>query len=91
MATLKELAAQYRDDAARLRIALEDAKEELRIAEETGGDIRLCKNRISHLKSALKQSRDLCELCDGYYERPRNPAYSRYYSMNVESDKIDYG
>lgn len=90
MSTLKELAAQYRENAARLRIALEDAREELRIAEDTGGDIGLCKDRVSQLISALNQARDLFALCDVYYERPRNPVYSRYYSMNIASDKIDY-
>lgn len=64
MAALRELAEDYRDSAARCRIALEDARAE---KDEV---------KIRQLRAMLKEMRDLRKMCETYYELPRDRKYT---------------
>lgn len=63
MAKLKELSEDYRESAARCRLALEDARAE---KDEV---------KIRQLRAMLQEMRDLRKLCETYYELPRDRKY----------------
>lgn len=64
MASLKELAPEYRQAAAKLSLWLEERGDTLTQAE------RRC------LREALSGIREVQRLLDGYYELPRDPDYA---------------
>ena len=77
MARLADLADGYMDAAVRLRMGLEDGR---RRALE--GEARL-------LRQMLREMRDLRQLAEGYYTRPRDGTYtmSQIYAPRVDSTK----
>ena len=70
MAKLTECAAGYRDAAVRLRLAIADRQQRAR-----QGD-REAQRQVALLRQMLQQMRDLRELAEGYYTRPRSGAYT---------------
>ncbi len=60
MATLKEMAAEYRIAAAKLALQIKEKKTMDTLPEE-----------ISSLKKALRDIREIQRLLDGYYDIPR--------------------
>ena len=99
MARLAELADGYMDaagparvgvggDAAvRLRMGLEEVRAELETAED--GRRRALEGRAKLLRQMLKEMRDLRQLAEGYYTRPRDGTYtmSQIYAPRVDSTK----
>ena len=80
MARLAELADGYMDAAVRLRMGLEEVRAELETAED---------GRAKLLRQMLKEMRDLRQLAEGYYTRPRDGTYtmSQIYAPRVDSTK----
>ncbi|MDU3680764.1 MAG: hypothetical protein E7G07_12150 [Flavonifractor plautii] len=74
MAKLVELADSYMDAAVRLRAGLDEIKAELGTAE--GGRRRALEGEARLLRQMLKEMRDLRQLAEGYYTRPRDGAYT---------------
>lgn len=70
MAGLKEFAQGYRDAAVRLRLAIQDRQQRAR-----QGD-REAQRELVLLRQMLQQMRDLRELTEGYYTRPRSEKYT---------------
>lgn len=70
MAKLSELSGAYRDAAVRLRLAMEDRQQR---AQQ--GD-RGAQRELALLRQMLQQMRDLRELTEGYYTRPRSEGYT---------------
>ena len=70
MCALRELAPEYRDAAARVRVALED--EETRARGLDGEELKASRERIRILRGMLRDMRDLRQLTEGYYDRPRD-------------------
>ena len=70
MARLQELSGQYREAAARLRLGLEAAKQRL---ESQEGTERQVTNREILM---LREMRELRQLAEEYYTRPRNGKYT---------------
>lgn len=62
MATMKELAAEYREASARLA---------MRIAELEAAGVPPRDKRLTALTTMLRQTREIQRLLDGYYEFPR--------------------
>ena len=87
MARLAELADSYMDAAVRLRMGLEEVKAELETAE--GGRQRVLEGRAKLLRQMLKEMRDLRQLVEGYYTKPRDGTYtmSQIYAPRVDSTK----
>ena len=83
MARLAELADGYMDAAVRLRMGLEEVRAELETAED--GRRRALEGRAK----MLKEMRDLRQLAEGYYTRPRDGTYSmsQIYAPRVDSTK----
>ena len=80
MARLAELADGYMDAAVRLRAELETAED---------GRRRALEGRAKLLRQMLKEMRDLRQLAEGYYTRPRDGTYtmSQIYAPRVDSTK----
>ena len=80
MARLAELADGYMDAAVRLRMELETAED---------GRRRALEGRAKLLRQMLKEMRDLRQLAEGYYTRPRDGTYtmSQIYAPRVDSTK----
>ena len=74
MATLKELAVQYRETAVALHLRLRDARRELREAE--GAERAVQARRVRQLEQMLEESRAMRRLCEGYYEEIREGEYT---------------
>ena len=76
MARLAELADGYMDAAVRLRMGLEEVRAAL-------------EGRAKLLRQMLKEMRDLRQLAEGYYTRPRDGTYtmSQIYAPRVDSTK----
>lgn len=70
MARLSELSTQYREAAVQLRLAIEDRQE--RAAQGDSGAIR----DLQLLRQMLAEMRDLRQLTQGYYTRPRDGTYT---------------
>lgn len=70
MCTLRELAPEYREAAVRVRVALED--EEARARSLEGEERRASLERVRILRGMLRDMRDLRQLTEGYYDRPRD-------------------
>ena len=87
VARLAELAAGYMDAAVRLRMGLEEVRAELETAED--GRRRALEGRAKLLRQMLKEMRDLRQLAEGYYTRPRDGTYSmsQIYAPRVDSTK----
>lgn len=87
MARLAELADSYMDAAVRLRMGLEEVKVELKQAGEA--ERTALENRARQLRQMLKEMRDLRQLAEGYYTRPRDGTYtmSQIYAPRVDSTK----
>ena len=73
VARLAELADGYMDAAVRLRMGLEEVRAELETAED----------------GRRRALRDLRQLAEGYYTRPRDGTYSmsQIYAPRVDSTK----
>ena len=80
MCTMAELSGQYREAAVRLRLAIEDREE--RAAQGDPGAIR----DLQLLRQMLSEMRDLRQLTQGYYTRPRNGAYT---TSNLRAPRMD--
>ena len=80
MARLAELADGYMAAAVRLRMGLEEVRAEVETAED---------GRAKLLRQMLKEMRDLRQLAEGYYTRPRDGTYSmsQIYAPRVDSTK----
>lgn len=61
MATLMEMAAEYRESAAKLALALDRRKR--------AGNLAPAEERA--LQAALRETREVAHLLSGYYEMPR--------------------
>ena len=87
VARLAELADGYMDAAVRLRMGLEEVRAELETAE--GGRRRALEGRAKLLRQMLKEMRDLRQLAEGYYTKPRDGTYtmSQIYAPRVDSTK----
>lgn len=87
MAKLAELADSYMDAAVRLRMGLEEVKAELEQAGET--ERATLEDRARLLRQMLREMRDLRQLAEGYYTRPRDGTYtmSQIYAPRVDSTK----
>ena len=70
MSTLAQLSGAYREAAIRLRLAIEDGQE--RAAQGDYGASR----DLPLLRQMLAEMRDLRQLTQGYYTRPRDGAYT---------------
>lgn len=71
---LCDLADGYREAAALLKVALEDAEAELETA--AGMDRFRLQVKTRELREALRQARDLRRLCLTYYTQRQDPAYT---------------
>lgn len=87
MAKLAELADSYMDAAVRLRMGLEEVQAELEQAGET--ERATLEDRARLLRQMLREMRDLRQLAEGYYTRPRDRTYtmSQIYAPRVDSTK----
>ncbi len=74
MARLRELSGQYREAAARLRLGLEAAKR--RREELDGAERRAADREILLLQQMLREMRELRQLAEEYYTRPRSGKYT---------------
>lgn len=72
MAALRDLAPAYRDAAARLRLALEEERARAKTLE--GEALAASRTRMVLLRGMLRDMRDLRQLAEGYYTRPRDPS-----------------
>ena len=70
MAKLTELAEEYREAAVRLRLAIEDRQEQA--AQGNSAAAR----ELALLRQMLAEMRDLRQLTQGYYTRPRDGTYT---------------
>ena len=87
MARLADLADGYMDAAVRLRRGVEEVKAELETAED--GRRRALEGEARLLRQMLREMRDLRQLAEGYYTRPRDGTYtmSQIYAPRVDSTK----
>ena len=84
---MAELADSYMDAAVRLRMGWEEVKAELKPAED--GRRRALEGEAKLLRQMLREMRDLRQLAEGYYTRPRDGTYtmSQIYAPRVDSTK----
>ena len=75
--TLREMAAEYRETAARLSALLRPLRAELRACSDPDERLRL-RQRIYVLTTVLTQTNELADLTERYYERGywRNEKYT---------------
>ena len=75
--TLYQMSFVYREDALRFRMRISALREQAKTAA-TEEEARLLKRRIEELQVLLRQSRELAELTQHYYERSyyRNAKYT---------------
>lgn len=69
MATLKELAPQYREQCDVLKGRVRDLRDELRWRPMSKGERVLLEERIRTLVIIWRENRDIAVLCEHYYER----------------------
>lgn len=77
--SLYELAESYRNTAAVLKVAIEDARDEMAASRDPGERLAL-DLKIKDYMAARRQCRILAKLCETYYTRPRDQAFA----MTVE-------
>lgn len=82
MAALRDLAPAYRDAAVRLRLALEE--EQARAKTLEGEALNASKGRMALLRGMLRDMRDLRQLAEGYYTRPRDRSLTMAHITVVE-------
>lgn len=70
MARLSELSPQYREAAVRLRLAIEDRQEQA--VQGNSAAIR----ELTLLRQMLSEMRDLRQLTESYYSKPRSRLYT---------------
>lgn len=80
MCTMAELSGQYREAAVRLRLAIED-----RQAQAVRGDSAAARE-LALLRQMLAEMRDLRQLTQGYYTRPRDGTYT---TSNLRAPRMD--
>lgn len=80
MAKLTELAEEYREAAVRLRLAIEDRKEQAARGNSVAA------RELAILRQMLAEMRDLRQLTQGYYTRPRDGAYT---TSDLRAPRID--
>lgn len=75
--TLYQMSFVYREDALRFRMRITALQEQAKAAE-TDEELRRLLRRIAELQVLLRQSRELAELTQHYYEggRDRNARYT---------------
>ena len=87
MGKLKDLANDYRQAAALLRIAIDDTEEILKTADEKlKHDLNV---KLKSLKESLKETRDLCDLCEIYFDSPIPERLSTYTTIGMKADRTD--
>ena len=74
MARLQELSGQYREAAARLGVGLEAAKQ--RLESQEGTERQVTNREILMLRQMLREMRELRQLAEEYYTRPRSGKYT---------------
>ncbi len=79
--TLVELADSYRNTAAILRVAIEDAKDEIAASRDPGERMAI-ELKIKDYMAARRQCRILAKLCETYYTNPRDQTFA----MTVEEE-----
>lgn len=70
MCTMAELSGQYREAAVRLRLAIEDRQEQAAQGNSVAA------RELALLRQMLAEMRDLRQLTQGYYTRPRDGTYT---------------
>lgn len=80
MCTMAELSGQYREAAVRLRLAIEDRQEQA--AQGNSAAAR----ELVLLRQMLAEMRDLRQLTQGYYTRPRDGTYT---TSNLQAPRMD--
>ena len=75
-----ELAEEYREAAVRLRLAIEDRKEQAARGNSVAA------RELAILRQMLAEMRDLRQLTQGYYTRPRDGAYT---TSDLRAPRID--
>ena len=80
MARLKELSMEYRDAAVRLRLAIEERQEQAQQGDRTAA------RELSLLRQMLVEMRDLRQLSEGYYTRPRDGHYT---TSDLHAPRVD--
>ena len=81
---MKELADGYREAAALLKVALEDAEEAMQTADAS--ERRILEIKAADLRAALRQARDLRRLTLTYYSDWQPPEYS---CLHMKARKIN--
>lgn len=74
MARLSELSGQYREAAVQLRLGLEAAQQRMEHLE--GAERCVAARNVVMLRQMLAEMRDLRQLAENYYTRPRNRLYT---------------
>ncbi len=87
LATLRELSADYRDAAARLRMGLDEARAALGAAE--GAAQSALEGRVRLLEGMLREMRELRRLTEGYYTRPRDGTYTAAHWYAPRRDSLE--
>ena len=77
---MEQLRDNYADAAAHLRLAIEDRKHK---AEE--GDA-VARREVALLRQMLEEMRDLRQLTEGYYTRPRDGHYT---TSTLHAPRVD--
>lgn len=80
MCTLAELSAEYREAAVRLRLAIEDRQ----VRAEAGDAV--ARRELALLRQMLGEMRDLRQLTEGYYTRPRDGHYT---TSTLHAPRVD--
>ena len=84
MASLNEISDGYREAAILLRVRLNEIREQMKTSE--GLERRRLERRALALKTALQEMRDLRNLTQTYYTKPRNGSYT---SSNFRAPEVD--
>lgn len=80
MCTLAGLSGQYREAAVRLRLAIEDRREQAAQGNSVAA------RELALLRQMLGEMRDLRQLTQGYYTRPRDGTYT---TSNLRAPRMD--
>lgn len=72
---LCDLVPSYSEAAALLKVAIEDANEELSIERDPIAR-RLLEIKIKDYTTARRQIRAVARVCEFYYSKPRDPTYT---------------